>query len=71
MDLIVEGRDGRIVALEVKLAAAVTDADVVHLLWLRGRIPQDVNDLVILTTGTHAYRRPDGVAVVPLALLGP
>jgi hypothetical protein len=26
---------------------------------------------VIVTTGTYAYRRPDGVAVVPLALLGP
>ena len=71
VDLIVEGRDGRIVALEVKLTAAVTDADVAHLLWLRSRLPQDVNDLVIITTGTHAYRRPDGVAVVPLALLGP
>ena len=71
VDLIVEGRDGRIVALEVKLTAAVTDADVVHLLWLRGRLPQDVNDLVIITTGAHAYRRSDGVAVVPLALLGP
>ena len=28
-------------------------------------------DAVVLTTGTHAYRRPDGVAVVPLGLLGP
>jgi len=27
--------------------------------------------LVILTTGDHAYRRRDGVAVVPLGLLGP
>ena len=26
---------------------------------------------VIVTTGTQAYRRPDGVAVVPAALLGP
>jgi hypothetical protein len=26
---------------------------------------------VMLTTGRLAYRRPDGIAVVPLALLGP
>jgi hypothetical protein len=30
----------------------------------------DLIDAVILTTGPHAYRRPDGIAVVPLALLG-
>jgi len=27
--------------------------------------------MVVLTTGKHAYRRQDGVAVVPVALLGP
>ena len=26
---------------------------------------------IAITTGEHAFRRPDGVAVVPLALLGP
>ena len=71
IDLVVEGRDGRIVACEVKLAAAVADSDVRHLLWLREQLPDDVSDLVVITTGTHAYRRGDGVAVVPLALLGP
>ena len=25
----------------------------------------------VLNTGPHAYRRPDGIAVVPLGLLGP
>ena len=28
-------------------------------------------DAVVLTTGSEAYRRADGIAVVPLALLGP
>jgi hypothetical protein len=42
-----------------------------HLLWLRERLPDLVADLVVVTTGTTAYRRRDGVAVVPLALLGP
>ena len=61
---------GQVVGIEVKLAAAITDADVRHLLWLRDQRPDEVVDLVMVTTGRHAYRRPDGVAVVPLALLG-
>lgn len=71
VDLVVQGDDGRVVGVEVKLAPAVTDADVRHLLWLRERLPDLVADLVVVTTGTTAYRRRDGVAVVPLALLGP
>jgi hypothetical protein len=27
--------------------------------------------MVVISTGPQAFRRPDGVAVVPLALLGP
>lgn len=70
VDLIVEGADGQVLGIEVKLSSSVDDTDVRHLLWLRDQMPDDVVDLVILTTGTTAYRRQDGVAVVPLALLG-
>ena len=42
-----------------------------HLRWLANRIGPDLLDAVIVTTGAHAYRRTDGIAVVPLALLGP
>lgn len=70
VDLVVEGPEGQVVAIEVKLAAAVQDADVRHLLWLRDQLPNEVVDLVVITTGRQAYRRTDGVAVVPLALLG-
>jgi hypothetical protein len=28
-------------------------------------------DMLVVTTGPRVYRRPDGIAVVPLALLGP
>lgn len=71
VDLVVEGAEGQVVGIEVKLSATVGQSDVRHLLWLREQLPNDVVDLVILTTGTRAYRRPDGVAVVPLALFGP
>ncbi|HRB99878.1 MAG TPA: DUF4143 domain-containing protein [Dermatophilaceae bacterium] len=70
IDLIVEGPEGQVLAIEVKLTGAASDADVRHLLWLRDQMPQRVVDLVVVTTGSVAYRRPDGVAVVPLALLG-
>jgi predicted AAA+ superfamily ATPase len=70
IDLIVERADGRVVAIEVKLAQVVDDDDVRHLQWLRQQLGDDVLDLVVITTGGQAYRRTDGVAVVPAGLLG-
>ncbi|TQL02295.1 hypothetical protein FBY24_1369 [Cellulomonas sp. SLBN-39] len=71
VDLVVEGSDRRAVAMEVKLAATVGDQDVRHLLWLGEQLGDRLADSVVVTTGPFAYRRPDGIAVVPLALLGP
>ena len=71
IDLIVERDDGRVVALEVKLNSGVTDSGLRHLKWLSGQIGDDLLDSVIVTTGEYAYRRQDGIAVVPAALLGP
>ncbi len=71
IDLIVETSDQRVLALEVKTSAEVTDADVRHLLWLREQLGATLKDMVIITTGKYAYRRQDGVAVVPAVLLGP
>lgn len=71
VDLIVERADGRVVAIEVKLTRTVDDGDVRQLNWLRDRLGDDLLDAVVVTTGQDAYRRADGVAVVPAALLGP
>lgn len=71
IDLIVEGRDRAVVAIEVKLANTVGDADVRHLNWLQEQIGDRLVERVVVTTGEFAYRRRDGVVVVPLALLGP
>ena len=70
IDLIVERADQRVLAIEVKLGGAVEDEDVKHLLWLRERIGRDLLDAVVIHTGPQAYRRKDGIAVVPAALLG-
>ena len=71
VDFIIERADHRVVAVEVKLAPTVEDSDVRHLHWLADQLGGDLLDSVIVTTGRHAYRRSDGLAVVPLALLGP
>jgi hypothetical protein len=71
VDLVVERDDHRVVAVEVKLAATVEDQDVKHLVWLRETLGDDLLDAVVVTTGAYAYRRIDGIAVVPAALLGP
>lgn len=70
VDLIVQ-RGGRVVAFEVKLSAAIDDQDVKHLRWLRDQIGDQLLDAAVLTTGPQAYRRKDGIAVIPLGLLGP
>lgn len=70
IDLIVERPDQRVVAVEVKLGATVREHDVKHLRWLREQIGEDLLDAVVVHTGPAAYRRPDGIAVVPAALLG-
>ena len=71
VDLVVVLPDGGVVGVEVKLAAAVDDSDGKHLRWLRAKLGSRFVDGLILTTGPTAYRRPDGLGVVPLPLLGP
>lgn len=72
VDLIVEADDDRVLALEVKLSHVVDDSDGKHLRWLREQLGDRLADAVILSTGPEAYRRrEDGIAVVPLSLLGP
>ena len=71
IDIIVERPDGHIVAIEVKLARDIDHHDVAQLNWLHRELDDDVVERVLITTGTRAYRRADGVAVIPLVLLGP
>lgn len=71
IDFIVQGQDRRVVALEVKLGPLVEDKDVVHLKWLRLKLGPGLADAAVITTGTDAYRRKDGIAVIPASLLAP
>ena len=61
-----------VVAIEVKLAPTVTDADVRHLVWLRRQLGSRLREAIVLTTGPAAYRRAtDQILALPAALLGP
>jgi len=71
VDFILQRADHKVVALEAKLAATVSDKDTLHLRWLAKHLGSDLLDAAMVTTGQHAYRRADGIAVIPLALLGP
>lgn len=52
-------------------ARDVSSDDGRHLTWRRNGVGDRVLDRVILSAGPAAYRRQDGIAVIPLALLGP
>lgn len=71
VDLIVESQDKRIVAIEVKLKRTIKDDDTRNLRWLMETIGDELLDAIVVTTGETAYRRPDGIGVVPATLLGP
>lgn len=72
-DLIVRLRDGRWAAIEVKLGQKQIDEAAANLLKLKNII--DVNKmgepsfLMVITGGQFAFKRPDGVWVVPIGCL--
>ena len=71
VDLVVVRDDGRVLAIEVKLANTVEDRDVRHLRWLAEHLGDALLDAIVINTGPSAYRRPDGIGVLPLGLLAP
>ncbi len=77
IDAVVERHDGVWIGVEVKLspAAEVVDRAAVSLLRLRDKIAarraQDMAGLLVVTSVGAAYRRSDGVHVVPITQLGP
>ena len=72
-DLIVRLRDGRWAAIEVKLGNKQIEEAAENLLALKTRIDEKkmgkASFLMVITGGQYAYRRKDGVLVVPIACL--
>ena len=74
-DAIVERRDGAWAALEVKLGQGAIDRAAESLLRVAARVDPERHGkpalLAVITGWGYGYRRPDGVAVVPIGALAP
>ncbi|KAB5607403.1 ATP-binding protein [Bifidobacterium jacchi] len=74
-DAVIVLHDGRWALIEVKMGEKQVDLASTHLRKLADRIDQDHEGapsfLMVLTATPAAYRRNDGVLVVPLATLAP
>ena len=72
VDLIVEKPDGAWLGIEVKLGSHAIDDAAASLRTLgERRIARPPEALAVITSIEYAYRRPDGVDVIPLAALKP
>lgn len=75
IDAVLELPNGRWAGLEFKLGEAQADAAAESLLSMASKVDADKHGepvaLIVVTGGRFAYRRPDGVVVVPLTALGP
>ena len=75
VDAIVEARDGRWAAFEVKLGAGQIDAAAATLLKFKDRVDTvqagPPAALGVICRSDLAYTRPDGVAVIPIYSLAP
>lgn len=74
-DAVVALRDGRYALFEMKMGASLIDAGAANLLKISEKINTGVmgesSCCVVLTPGGYAYRRNDGVYVVPITCLKP
>ncbi len=66
VDLIVERRDGPLVAIEVKAATRVTTKDLTGLRAIRDGLGDAFVAGVVLNTGPQAYRVDDRIQVLPI-----
>ena len=74
-DIIIRLHDNRWAAVEVKLGNKEIEEGAKHLLALQKKVDTEKvgepSFLMIVTGGQYAYRRPDGVYVVPIGCLKP
>ncbi|MDH6277607.1 putative AAA+ superfamily ATPase [Aurantimicrobium minutum] len=75
VDLIIELPNGSWAAVEVKLGENATDAAAASLLSFAEKVDTARHGkpvaLIVINAGRYTYRRPDGVLVIPISVLGP
>lgn len=69
VDVIIEREDGKIFAIEIKLAPQIKDSDFKQLHWLADQIGSDFIGGAVVYSGRFAFQR-NGMSVIPLGLLG-
>ena len=75
VDAVVQARDGRWAAFEVKLGPKMVEEGARNLLRLAERVDPEVvgppQALGVIVASGYGYTRPDGVGVIPIGALGP
>jgi predicted AAA+ superfamily ATPase len=75
VDAVVQLRDGRWGAIEIKLGSAQVDAAAASLLRFQRQIDRRQTGepafLAVICGKGYGYRRPDGVVVIPIGALAP
>jgi uncharacterized protein len=69
IDFVLESRDGRIVAIEVKASASPGGDATRHLAWLRDRLGDRFSLGIVLYLGEHTLPHGDRILAVPLSAL--
>jgi predicted AAA+ superfamily ATPase len=69
IDLLVEARDGHVIAVEVKATAAPSLPDARHLEWLRERLGSTFAAGLVVHTGPQVFRLGERIIAVPIGSL--
>jgi len=74
-DMIIRLRDGRWAPVEVKLGSNEIEEAAIHLKELKDKVNSEKmgspSFMMVLTGGQYAYRRKDGILIVPIGCLKP
>jgi hypothetical protein len=69
VDFILESRDGRITAIEVKASATASAKDFRHLTWLRDKLGDRLAAGIVLNLGTESLSFGDRLMAIPVSAL--
>lgn len=69
IDFVLEARDGRIVAIEVKASTSPPSDSTRHLRWLRDRLGDRFHAGIMLYLGEHTLPHGDRITAVPVSAL--
>ncbi len=69
IDIIIEGRDGRVVGIEVKASASASTTDFRHLAWLRDKLGDKFVTGIVCNLGTESLSFGDRLMAVPVSIL--